>query len=61
MHGDADEVVRHKYHKMTLDALGELGVASTLEHETYPGLGHSSCAAEMQQFARWLRARLPPP
>ena len=60
-HGDADEVVKHKYHAMTLEALRELGAgAKTLEHETYPGLGHSSCAAEMQHFAGWLRARLPP-
>ena len=59
-HGDLDDVVRPRYHEMTVTALrSDLGMGNELCAEVFGGMSHSSCAAEIDRVASWLRETLP--
>uniref|UniRef100_A0A6V1K3U7 Phospholipase/carboxylesterase/thioesterase domain-containing protein n=1 Tax=Heterosigma akashiwo TaxID=2829 RepID=A0A6V1K3U7_HETAK len=54
-HGDADEVVRTAWGKLSHEKIkGELGFADAAWEE-YPGMAHSACDEELQRCAEFLK------
>lgn len=54
-HGSQDTVVQPQFGELSRDAMAELGLQ--VEWRSYP-MGHSVCAAQVNDIATWLRARL---
>ena len=58
-HGDADEVVKHKWGEQSAEALRkELG--HKVEFRTYPNLPHSADLEEIEDLERFIQKCLPP-
>lgn len=55
-HGDADQVVAHRFGTASADALTAAGLPVTFK--TYRGMGHSATPQELQDVADFLQARL---
>ena len=55
-HGDADQVVGYEFGRQSYDQLRKLGVDT--EFNTYKGMGHSACPAELQDVKEFLVERL---
>ncbi|KAF2655780.1 acyl-protein thioesterase 1 [Lophiostoma macrostomum CBS 122681] len=56
-HGDADQVVAHKYGKMSADALKEAGY--TVDFRTYENLVHSADPEEIDHLESYLNQQIP--
>ena len=56
-HGDADQVVPHKWGLHSSDKLKELGIKS-VTFETYNGMPHSACDAELDSMKDFLEKTL---
>jgi hypothetical protein len=57
-HGDADQMVRYEWGKLTAEKLKELGI--DVDFRTYQGLPHSASPEEMDDLEGYLRTVLPP-
>ncbi|KAF2689542.1 Phospholipase/carboxylesterase [Lentithecium fluviatile CBS 122367] len=57
-HGDADQVVAHKYGKMSADALKQLGYK--VDFRTYKDLPHSADIEEIDDLDTYLTQQIPP-
>ncbi|KAF2430392.1 acyl-protein thioesterase 1 [Tothia fuscella] len=57
-HGDADQVVRYEWGKLTAEKLKEWG--HDVEFKTYPGLPHSADPEEIDDLEAYLRTVIPP-
>ncbi|KAH7116877.1 Phospholipase/carboxylesterase/thioesterase [Dendryphion nanum] len=57
-HGDADQVVAHKYGKMSADELKRLGY--NVDFRTYQDLIHSADPEEIDHFEEYLNQQIPP-
>ncbi|TPX57482.1 hypothetical protein PhCBS80983_g03813 [Powellomyces hirtus] len=57
-HGDADQVVAHKWGKMSYDKIVELG-KKVEPFKTYRGMGHSSSPEEISDVGAFLKKVLP--
>ncbi|KAF2277643.1 Phospholipase/carboxylesterase [Westerdykella ornata] len=56
-HGDADQVVAHRYGKMSADALKELGY--NVDFRTYQDLVHSADPEEIDHLEAYLKQQIP--
>ena len=57
-HGDADQVVAHKYGNMSAEYLKELGY--TIDFRTYQDLTHSADPEEIDHLEAYLNQQIPP-
>ncbi|KAK5733996.1 hypothetical protein LTR17_009267 [Elasticomyces elasticus] len=57
-HGDADQVVRYAWGKMTADTLK--GWGWNVDFKTYRGLPHSAAPEEIDDLEKYLNQRIPP-
>ncbi|KAK0248385.1 hypothetical protein LTS09_016445 [Friedmanniomyces endolithicus] len=57
-HGDADQVVRYTWGKMTAEKLREWGWS--VDFKTYRGLQHSAAPEEIDDLEKYLNQRIPP-
>jgi len=57
-HGDADQVVRYEWGKLTAEKLREWGV--DVEFKTYRGLPHSADPEEIDDLEAYIRTAIPP-
>ncbi|ORZ16244.1 Phospholipase/carboxylesterase/thioesterase [Absidia repens] len=54
-HGDDDPVVKYRYGRASARYLAKLGYS--VDFKTYPGLGHSTSAQEIQDIAAFIQQR----
>jgi predicted esterase len=57
-HGDADQVVAHKYGKMSADELVKMGYS--VDFRTYQNLVHSADPEEIDHLESYLMQQIPP-
>ncbi|KPV72599.1 uncharacterized protein RHOBADRAFT_32247 [Rhodotorula graminis WP1] len=57
-HGDADQVVGHRFGQQTVDKLREYG-CKDVTFKTYPGMGHALCPEEQEDLEQFISRVLP--
>lgn len=55
-HGDSDQVVNYEFGRNLYDLLRKFGVSS--EFNTFQGMGHSACQAELKDFKDFVSKHL---